>query len=77
MTNYIKNPKAEALFRSAKKEIEKNGWVVTEDLGENNEMLLICEKEGRRKGWGMFHPITCWSEAYKTICGKDILTLLD
>ncbi len=76
MSDYKSNEKLAQVLQVARSEIEKRGWFITETFGEGDNRHLVCEKDGQRKAWGMFDRITCWSEAYRAICGMEILTIL-
>lgn len=76
MSEYKSNENLAWVLQTARSEIEKQGWSIRETFGEGDQRHLVCEKDGQRKAWGMFDRITCWSEAYRSICGKEILTIL-
>lgn len=72
---YKSNELLAMVVQAARSEIEKAGWHITETFGDGDQRHVVFEKDGERKAWGMLDRVTCWSEAYRTICGKDILTI--
>lgn len=72
----MKSEKIESVLQAARKEIEKEGWEITETFGNNDQLHLVLMRDNKRKAWGMFDRVTCWSEAYRAIFRKDILTLV-
>lgn len=63
------------LFKMAKSRIRAAGYTITEQY-VGDKLHLICERGEERRAWGVFAPLTCWSEAYRAICGSDFLLAL-
>ena len=66
----------EKIIEKARAEIESLGWEIDIQEGEGG-FHLVCTKDGERRAWGLFELLTCWSEAYRAITGRDILSLRD
>ncbi len=75
MSTQENNQNLVEVMEAARKEIESNGWLITETPGDGETIHVVCEKNGERRAWGMFDAFTCYSEAYRVICGKDIVSL--
>lgn len=76
LDEHKRSERLDKVLQIARSEIEAAGWEITEQFGEGDQRHVIFEKGGIRKGWGMLDKVICWSEAYSSICGKDILTIL-
>lgn len=71
------NSQCEAVIKAARHAIEACGWVVNEDFSDDGKTLhLELFKGDQRKGWGMFEPSYCWTEAYQSITGRSWVELV-
>lgn len=71
---------SESLIEKAKASIGDLGWSWTQEPGyPPNEKLVHIEltRGDERKGWGLFEPLFCWTEAYQAITGKPWMTLME
>lgn len=67
------------VINKAKSEIASLGWKWSEEPGyPPNAHLIHLEltRGDERKGWGLFEPLYCWTEAYEKITGKSWQTLI-
>lgn len=69
--------RVELVVKAARHEIEAMGWEINEDFSDDGQLLhLELFKGGQRKGWGMFKPLYCWTEAYECITGYSWFDLM-
>lgn len=64
------SPREIEYISKARVAIETLGWVVDEELYDNDEAYVVFTRDSERTGWGRFHQLYCWTEAYEAITGQ-------
>jgi len=77
----LNKKRIENYIERAKAAIELRGWSISEKSefspNKKGEIHLIIVKEDQLKGWGLFTPLYCWSEAYEAVTGNKWIELIE